>query len=231
MSYKNHLYDLAILVAEERISSPVTTEHDGTPIHYEHSVGNWMTSVLSRYLGEDFLIGPEMFNRQTNKKPDLTIQKYDEDRPDKTKIHLCVELKKKEGDSLHKALSQLVRAIHQMGESTEDYEVFAIVQRGMEIGFFEYYSFAEDDLKDLDNFEGCVPLTYLSEDLIFESDQAKDTLQNLVRDLPDDIQHLRKTSLQTQCVFDLELHKEEINTLFWYIATHSPRKVKNMEEE
>jgi hypothetical protein len=134
--------------------------------------------------------------------------------PEQTKTHLCVELKKKGGDPLHKALTQLVGAIHQLGESAQDYEVFSIIQRGMKIGFLEYYSFAADDLKDLDNYKGCVPLTYLSEDLIFESDQAKDTLQNLVRHLPAKMQDLGKGSLHTQCVFDLEFHKEEINILF-----------------
>ena len=114
----------------------------------------------------------------------------------------------------------------------------------MEIGFFEFLSYTNmmEDV-GITHFRSCVPLTYLHKYLLFGNDGAKsaieqfsahlsgtDTVKPLLYDHPG-----RKSTgstaeadeIDTPCVFNLELHKDQIDFLFHYIATQSPRKMED----
>lgn len=106
--------------------------------------------------------------------------------------------------------------------------------------FFEFLSYT-DMMEDagITHFKSCVPLTYLHKDL-FENDEAKSAIEQLSANLPDTVMPLcghpgRKSTesladadeIDTPCVFNLATHKDEIDFLFHYIATHNPRKMKD----
>ncbi len=238
-------HERALLLAEERISQPSATEKkDFKPTPYEYHVGTWACTMLCKHFADDFLITPEMFVKGTSKKPDFTIEKYCEEEPDKSKYHAVYELKKLDGGYFDKALGQAVSAINQLCDYTNEkgwIEMFVIVQRGMEIGFFEYLSYTSMmDESDITHFKGCVPLTYHHEDLSGNVG-AESALEQFIASLPDTVMPLlyghpgRKSTdstaeadeIDTPCVFNLETHKYEIDFLFHYIATQSPRKMKD----
>ena len=199
--------------------------------------------MLSKHLGDDFLITPEMFTRGTNKKPGFTIEKFCMDKQDKSKFHAVYELKKQGGEYLDRALGQAANAISQLSDVDDGWiEMFVIAQRGVEIGFFEFLSYT-DMMEDaaITHFKSCVPPTYLHKDLLFENDEAKSAIEQLSAYLPDTVMPLlcghpgRKSTesfadadeIDTRCVFNLATHKDEIDFLFHYIATHNPRKMKD----
>lgn len=230
----------ALLLAQERISQPSATFK---PTCYEYHVGTWACTMLSKHFEDDFLITPEMFTRGTNKKPDFTIEKFCEDKEDKSKFHAVYELKKQGGEYLDRALGQAANAISQLCDVDEGWiEMFVIAQRGMEIGFFEYLSYT-NMMEDagITHFKSCVPLTYLHKDLLFGNDEAKSAIEQLSANLPDTVMPLvyghpgRKSTeslaeadeIDTACVFNLATHKDEIDFLFHYIATQNPRKMKD----
>lgn len=116
--------------------------------------------------------------------------------------------------------------------------MFVIAQRGMEIGFFEFLSYT-NMMEDagITHFKSCVPLTYLHKDLLFGNEEAKFAIEQLSANLPDTAMPLvydhpgRKSTeslaeadeIDTPCVFNLAIHKDEIDFLFHYIATRNPR--------
>ena len=240
--YPKHSRDRALLLAEERIQNPGARTR-GDIRSYEHHVGTWACTMLSKHFQDDFLITPEMFTYGTNKKPDFTIEKYYEEAKDKSKYHAVYELKKQDGGYLDKALEQASLAISQLCDKTDgSIEMFVIVQRGMEIGFFEYLSYTSMmDEAGILQFASCVPLTYVHKDLIFRKDEAKDAIMQLKARLPDSVQTLvygqsgrrstdslaRADEIDTPCVFNLKMQKDEIDFLFHYIATQKPRKMED----
>jgi len=242
--FPKHSGKRALLLAEERIRYPSeSAKRDFKPTPYEYHVGTWACTMLSKHFDDDFLITPEMFAAGTNKKPDFTIEKYCEEEHDKSKFHAVYELKKEGGEYFDRALKQAANAIGQLCDVTVGWiEMFVIAQRGMSIGFFEYLSYPtvmEDH--GITHFKNCVPLTYLHKDLLFENEEAKSVIERFSAHLPDTVTPLlydhpgRKSTdttaeadlIDTPCVFNLELHKDEIDFLFHYIATHSPRTIED----
>lgn len=237
MSTPKHASELALRLAEERIQSPANNKP------YEHHVGTWACTMLSRHFTGDFLITPEKIENQSKKRPDLTIEKLNENVPNVSVYHVAYELKKKDSEEqLYDALNQVTKAIGQISEEEGSVEMFVIVQRGMELGFFEYFSYKNMlDEEDIENFKGCVPLTYKHKSLLFVEEEAEKKLSEIIKNLPSDLSHLiskplrRKSSdtlneadnIQTLCIFNLNIHKNEIDSLFHYIATFSPRKMED----
>ena len=240
-------HEQILLLAEERIANPIG-DLDKRPTVYEYHVGSWACTMLSRHLGPGFLLTPEMFNRQSNKKPDFTIERYDENAYNKTRLHAVYEIKKHGGDYLEKALNQLVNAINLTGDETGDLEIFLIVQRGLEIGFFEFSSMFHGDLDHLniEHFRGCIPLLHDNRHMIRGNEPSHRSIIDMSQNIPQDVVRLlnRETEttgnnmpqhkkdlldeadlLQTPCIFNLTKHRKEINLLFHHIATTKPRKV------
>lgn len=222
-------------LAEERIEASENAKNES----YEYYVGAWTCSMLARHFQEDFLITPEMFNRQTNKKPDFTIEKYDETTK-KLVLHTVVEIKKARGDYLEKALEQVIEAIQFTGDEIDQHETFVVIQRGLKIGFFEFFTFYHDDLnkRDIDHFRGCVPLLFYNKHMT-EDEAPHPGIQKMRDNIPEGVERLltRQTkevpsellddadSLQTPCIFDLKKHKDEIDLLFHHMATSKYRSV------
>lgn len=229
-----------LMVAEERISNSRLTDDKV----YEYNVGSWMCTMISRHFGKDFLITPEMFNIQTNRKPDFTIEKLDQESANLTKFHAACEIKKHHGEHLEKALDQLVKAIRLICDETGITEIFLIVQRGLEIGFFEFSPLLFEDLDEqkIDHFRGCVPLTFYNDNIISDNGVTDRLIKEMTENLQG-VKHLlyRNTkksndpeieellqdadSLQTPCIFNLEKHKYEIDLMFHHIATANPREI------
>ena len=169
---------LALRGALERlINPPPTFQVEKEPVYrpYEHHVGTWACTKLKEEFSADFwAITPEQRDPHTKKKPDLIVEKAilvpaAQNRPERvrTKIHLCMELKKTGGDRMEKALVQLCDAIAETIDtkgntpSDEDqFEVFAVVQCGLNIAFFEYHQDQSNlDEDEIPHFRGCVSLT------------------------------------------------------------------------
>lgn len=144
----------ALQLALNKIKSPP----GGT--NYESHVADWCTTVLGRvFTFDDFLLGAEAYDPQERSRPDLVVTRAQGGRLIR---HVFVELKKKGGDHLEKALDQASRHIAHQLENDRDYrECFVIVQRGLDIGFFEYHV-NKNALEEynIPNFRGCVSLTH-----------------------------------------------------------------------
>ena len=238
----NHSSEPVLLLAQERIIFPSVTSNQKS-IHYEHQVGTWACTMLAKHFGPHaYLITPEMFIHGTNKKPDFIIEKYCEQERDKSKFNVGYELKKQGGEVFDKAVSQVSNAISQLHDiQYGSIEMFVIVQRGRQIAFFDYFSYHSLlEEEGINHFKGCVPLTYLHEKLVFQNEKIKSEMENLINDLPGDVEYLveenekRKSSssltqadeIVTPCVFDLEIHSFEINFLFHYMANFHSREIK-----
>ena len=232
-----HSNDRILLLAEERIGSSDDTNNNSL----EYEVGAWLCTMLARYFQEDFLIMPESVNKQTNKKPDFAIERYDEENSNTT-LHLVCEIKRARGDHLEQALDQVIKAIRFTGDETNQHETFVIIQRGWKIGFFEFFTFFHGDLddKEIDHFRGCVPLLFQSTNMTRGEGPHCLDIENMRGDnIPRGVDRLltrptRKEpnellddadSLQTPCIFDIKVHKREIDLIFRHLATGKPRSI------
>lgn len=245
-----HTEEFLIRVAQEKISNR-TEVLDEDPKSYEHHVGTWACSMLARHFNNDnFLITPEANNRQTNEKPDFTIEKYDEENEHThLKHHAYYEIKKFEGETLYKALDQVIKAIKLTGDETQKFASFVIVQRGLKIGFFEFHSFEKEEFQlekekvkedmKIENFRGCVSLTYHNKRLVWP-EGTDDRVKNLSREIEgleflDNVSAGRSSELREEadlvteeCIFNLDLdqHREKVDLLFQHIVHAEPRDFK-----
>ncbi len=240
--YPRYSLEPIIELAQKRISHPKALE--GKVTHYEHHVGSWACTMLARHFNtKDFLITPEMSNIQTNKRPDFTIEKYCESQ-NNLRTHVFYEIKKHKGDHLEKALEQVIEAIYMTGDETGVHEFFVIIQRGLEIGFFEFQTtfHPEMDEKEIDHFKGCVPLLFSNEQIGSYNGPKKELMKNKVEEILSNKhsgvqkllhQNTKKDEeslddakkVHTPCIFNLEKHKEEVDLLFHYISTAKPREI------
>lgn len=119
------------------------------------------------------------------------------------------------------------------------FEVYAVVQSGVEIGFFEYHTDQTNlDEQGIPHFRGCVSLTqdyYIEEQLQVVMPHKPTNLRHLYTDFErlqtarlkdeDDRKVLRQDAkvYTTPCFFDLNKHQEEINFLFQHMVHNEPR--------
>lgn len=176
MSIPPHSYSRPVQAALHRIKNPPTR------ISYEHHVSTWAGTMLKKvFHSDDYTLSSEVIDPNQNSKPDFLIEKVTNQH--KLVRHLYVELKKVGGDLFEKALDQATKdiraTIEQESETVK--ECFVVIQRGLDIGFFEYHARQEDlDEKGISNFRGCVSLTqvfstdedmpYTNEDLMEYAD-------------------------------------------------------------
>lgn len=215
MSYLNLR---AIRIALDRVKNP---PHQ---IHYEHHVGTVICSLLSHYfpVTEDWTITPEGI-QDNRKRPDFVIEKATPPLgpvgDDILAPAIFVEIKKFKGLSLVKTMSQAADAAVSASDMKDDLAVFAIIVRGLEIGFFEYYNYRtaldEDRVK---NTEGLIPLT---QKVPVGQTESPELLQ-IIQGLPNDLK--KADDLMTPCFFDILKDADNVEKLFNYIKKGKPRE-------
>lgn len=141
---------------------------------------------------------------------------------------------------MNQTVKYIASTIDRKGNEDEDksaFEVFIIVQRGLDIGFFEYFN-GEAELVEGGNFRGCVSLTQDTRE--YETrvmnpavvPSATVGLKRLMFDdqrlqgVPDDEQKVRDdaSSYPTPCIFNIDEHEHEINLMMLHMLTKEPRK-------
>ena len=232
-SVPNYLSSLALNRAKWRIENPPNNKY------YEHHVGSWTATLLKNVFTNDpWLLTSEKADEHSFKKPDFVIEKALSN--EESHMHLICEIKKYGGDRMEKALDQAVNhiaeTIDDLGNNNNNkFEVFILVQRGLDIGFFEYHN----DISNLDeegigHFRGCVSLTQnqptghavIDENtpdlkpLFFDSGKLRtEKLTN------EDEQNIRDEAMEYNipCIFNINHHHNEINHLIHHILTNEPR--------
>lgn len=238
---------LALQGALERIKNPPAVfNKKNEPVHtkYEHHVGTWACTKLKEVFSHgDWAITSEQTDPNTKKKPDFTVEKAIQAAPLQSihgptvilKLHLAMELKK-EGQRIEDALVQLCESLEETIDTkgnTHDgeFQVFAVVQSGLDIGFFEFHMDQTIlDEENIPHFRGCVSLT---EDYIINRVSLVPMPHK-----PNDLQNLffnhhnlkKNTPIRsdakkytTPCIFNLEKHQQEVHYLFQYMEKNEPR--------
>jgi len=239
-----YLSSPALRAAKLRIENPPNAKS------YEHHVGTWMGTLLKNVFQEDkWTITPEQRDIYSKNIPDFSIEKLSDNT---LKPHLFVEIKKRGGQSLAEALLQLIGSIdetlEEQGNSTGDqYQAYVIVQRGLDIGFFEYYNLdalemSERGLDETHHFQSCISLTQPillhEEDYIGVQDRNqpapwKYPTPGLKRLADPSLGRLEDLDVCTQnearnynvpCIFNINYHENEINNLMSWIMETDPRR-------
>lgn len=169
MSIIPHTSSRSLQAALRRVNNPP----NGT--HYEHHVSTWAATMLKKvFHSDEYTLTSEVIDPHEKSKPDFLIEIL---TPENELVrHLYVELKKIGGDHFEKALDQATRHIRATieTESSEVKECFVVVQRGLDIGFFEFHARQEDlEAENIPNFRSCVSLTQsfnTEEDMPFTSE-------------------------------------------------------------
>lgn len=221
----------------------------GEAVHteYEHHVATWACTKLKEVFSHgDWAVTPEQTDPHTRNKPDFVVEKAIRAAAPlhsisgvtvNMKLHLAIELKKQDGDRLEEALDQLRESLEetvdQQGyDSDNEFAIFAVVQRGLDIGFFEFHMDQTNlDEEKIPHFRGFISLT--------QDYTIKGTAQPVVMPgKPKDLQklyfnhdNLRKQTptrkdadnYTTACIFNLEKHQKEEHDLFQYMENNKPR--------
>jgi hypothetical protein len=154
---------LALQTAIDRIKNPPTVfnkKNEAVTKKFEHHVSTWACTKLHEVFPQsgDWLITPEQRDRYSNKKPDFIVERA----INRTNIttYLCMEIKKEAGDRFEDTLDQLANSIEESIDSQQIFEVYAMAQAGLKIGFFEFHS-DQDNLDEEEIPWFCFPYTTL----------------------------------------------------------------------
>jgi len=131
-------------------------------------------------------------------------------------------------DAVEQTTAAIYETVDKKGNQTENFEVFLVVQRGMDIAFFEYHTDTTNLTEQgIYHFKGCVSLT-----------TEYNNFQIIT--LPDDLillynkaERLQKSSTTREeaaqypvpCVFHLRRHAQQIDYIFRYMAENEPRSL------
>lgn len=228
---------IALQNATHRINNPpVVFNKNNEPVHtkFEHHTGTWACTKLKEIFYEDkWAITPEQKDQFTRKKPDLVVEEALEGHT--MKLHMAMELKKV-GQRIEEALVQLgeslLETLDQKGNTYENqFEIFAVVQAGTDIGFFEYHADLSNlEENDIPNFRGFVSLT--------QDYPIDGTMTSVPFDKPSDLENLfynfKHLRLDTEirkdarnyeipCIFNIEKHQQEVHFLFQYMEKNTAR--------
>lgn len=146
-------------------------------------MSTWAATMLKKvFHSDDYTLSSEVIDPHVKSKPDFLIEKLTDE--DELVRHLYVELKKVGGDHFEKALDQAtkhIRATIEEGSETVK-ECFVVVQKGLDIGFFEYHARQEDlEEEGIPNFRGCVSLTQIfstDQDMPYTDEDLMDPVEN-----------------------------------------------------
>ena len=198
--------------------------------HYEHHVGSFASTIIKHVFSENcWIITPEKRDNDSGKKPDFTIQRVE---GNDLLFHCYYEVKKAGGARLEEAMEQTVESIVETMDrqgQIGSFDTFVIVQRGLDIAFFEYHNDRNNlDEEGIQHVRGCVSLT--------QAYELEGEMKEILRPGPgvkklSEIGKPRASSpirreakrYETPCVFNLLEHQEEINDLFRWIAENPPR--------
>ena len=225
--------DGPVLIEEEtllpqalyRIKNP-----PGDSEHSEHHVGTWAMTMLKHIFTGLSAITPGQRNDQSGRYPNIVVEK-DGGAGILEPVLFCV-LKKKGGDSLTTALSQLgaaiAEAMDQQGSNTpQNHSTFAYVQRGTEVGIFEYHNVGTIlDEQRVPHHNGFVPITQPY--LLTNKDGEKTVVKGMPT--PANLKDLKlvldSKDWDVPCIFDIEKkdNRECVYFLLWYINSYVPRK-------
>jgi len=212
---------LGIQLAIRRITS------SSAPL--EHHVGSFAFTMVKHVFNDPkWVITGELTDRHSGKRPDITIEQAS---GDKLKVHMVYELKRKEGGRMEDAVDQVIRAvvetIDEQGQESRAFDVFLVVQRGLDIVFFEYHNNVSDlEEEGIPNFDGCISLTQAYEgytQVMGPPDNLKQLYYDTNRLRVDTQTRQMARKYDVPCVFNLIEHKKEINLLFHHMATQEPR--------
>lgn len=228
--------NLALELAMNRIESSERS--------FEHHTGSWATTKISNHFNGDWVLTPEMI-LEGNKKPDMVVEKLKNGPSPQLALHAAFEFKRPKGtrfeDALHQLAMAIPLAVDSLGYgdlSKDDFEIFAVVVIGTDIGFFEYHN----DITNLDeegipHFCGCVSFTTSypikgETTEIFEKDQLPIDLKRLFynEDKLRSSNNPDKEQVRTDakayiepCVFSLKIHQKEIEFMFKHMVEKAAR--------
>ena len=227
MAQQDYLSSPIFRLLEQRVMNPPS----GKP--KEHHVGSWLATLLKQVFSADiWAITPEKSDDTTNKKPDFVIEKLE---GNELHYHLICEVKRQgSNDRMEDALHQTVEHIAVTMDENKYYEVFVIIQRGVDIGFFEYHN-DRSNLRtghkktDTRHFEGCVSLTQDTHTGLAVVSLA--TAPPGIKPLFHDEQKLHKINrtrkrakkYKYDCIFNIINHRDEINKMLHHISCNIPR--------
>lgn len=210
---------------------------------FEHHTASWATTKISNHFNGDWLLTPEMI-LEGKKKPDMVVEKVENEASPKLALHAAFEFKRPKGTRFEDALKQLAEAIplavDSLGysSSNDNFEIFAVVVIGTDIGFFEYHNARSNlDEEGIDHFNGCVSFTTSynvdgKTNKILEDDQIPIDLKPLfyneerLRTLNNpDKNQLREDAKQysVPCVFSLKKHQKGIEFMFKHMVGNVAR--------
>jgi hypothetical protein len=135
---------------------------------------------------------------------------------------------------LDQAVKDIAQTIDTKGnDGDNNFEVFVIVQRGLDIGFFEYTSAQSVlDEDEVFHFRGCVSLTQDHgskgavvpsttgglKKLMFEDEKLRGVTNQYDQGVRKDAEDYK-----TPCIFNIDEHEHEINQIMNHILKNQPR--------
>lgn len=214
-------------------------------ITHEHVTGT-VANELSRFyfpVGK-FTITPEQIQAGTNKRPDLSIEKYCPKLVFENRFvpHCFVEVKSLVNSNIHNILDQLhdtvLIAIDHMGKTTGNFSTFMIAIKGVKIAFLTYHNVSSllDDY-GIYNYKGFIPLNYkIPKDQFMDLNSSFALRENIYNrycrgmGFPTNSVILsalgveNTNSLQHPYIFDLsiESHRKHIHLMFMYMVENTP---------
>lgn len=165
----NYIETKGVRLAIKRIASPESIYRINRKgkltyksISSEHHVGSFAFTMVKLVFNDSrWVVTPEMFDPSSGKKPDMIVK---DAVGDTLEIHMAYELKKKGGARMEEAVNQtidaLVETIDYQGQKNDIFDIFIVIQRGLDRVFFEYHNDKTNlDEQGIPNFRGCISLT------------------------------------------------------------------------
>jgi hypothetical protein len=202
----------------------------------EHRTATAANSLVSHYFPlQKFTCTPEQSQHFSGKRPDLSIERLDND--DNLVPHAFVEMKSVVNSNFNNILDQVCDTIlTSVDFACPNFSVYVIAIKGINIGFFQFYSFASLlDEYDIPHYRGFMPLNQL-----ISARQYMDI--NKTYSLIDYLKYLKKYSMETNPDKLIELgvestenirfphiwnllneeHESHVHDLFVHMANNKP---------
>lgn len=166
-------------------------------------------------------MSPERYT-ESGKKPDLTIHYVNPNDPDrKTRPVIFVEAKRHgpHSDNFCKAMQQVANAATSTLGDLDIPSAYVLVIKGYDFAFFEYHVQTGDDLYEIPNYKGLVPLN--------ASYRTIDTREPRYPRFD-----FHKYQAGQSIVYDLENTADVSSlhpTLFFFLINDSPSEIKSLK--